>query len=189
MIAVTLEKPESSETSWQSRAKRGFRRMQWILCLIGFAFAASTARAEGAIEHPNVPLMHHPGHDASLMGADPVGSKLFPPELIMNHQQELGIDQQQRDAIAKEVEQAHSQIFPMQWKMSAAAEALSKELDAPKIDESKALGLANKVMSIEQEVKRQHLSLLIRIRNLLTDGQRAKLAELRAKASPPAPGH
>ena len=189
MIDVTPQKPKSSEAHWQSRAKRGFRRMQWMLCLIGLAFAARTARAQGAMEHPNVPMMHHPGHDPSLMGADPVGSKLFPPDLIMNHQQELGIDQQQRDAIAKEVEQAHSQIFPMQWKMSAAAEALAKELDAPKIDESKALGLANKVMSIEQEVKRMHLSLLIRIRNLLTDGQRAKLAEMRAKSSPTPSGH
>jgi len=188
VIDVTPQKPKSSEAHWQSRAKRGFRRMQWMLCLIGLAFAARTARAQGAMEHPNVPMMHHPGHDPSLMGADPVGSKLFPPDLIMNHQQELGIDQQQRDAIAKEVEQAHSQIFPMQWKMSAAAEALAKELDAPKIDESKALGLANKVMSIEQEVKRMHLSLLIRIRNLLTDGQRAKLAEMRAKSSPPPAG-
>jgi Spy/CpxP family protein refolding chaperone len=125
--------------------------------------------------------MRHPPHDASLLGADPVGSKLFPPDLIMNHQQELGIDAQQRDAITKEIEQAHSQLFPLQWKMSGAAEELSKALDAPKIDESKALGLANKVMGMEQEVKRAHLSLLIRIRNLLTDAQRAKLAELRAK--------
>jgi Spy/CpxP family protein refolding chaperone len=189
VIAVTLQKSKSLERRWRSRVKQGFRRMQWMLWVIGFAFAASSTRAEDAAEHPNAPLMRHPGHDPSMMGADPVGSKLFPPELIMNHQQELGIDQQQRDAIAKEVEQAHSQIFPMQWKMSAAAEALSKELDAPKIDESKALGLASKVMAIEQEVKRAHLSLLIRIRNLLTDGQRAKLAELRPKAPQAPPGH
>jgi Spy/CpxP family protein refolding chaperone len=124
--------------------------------------------------------------DPSMLGADPVSSKLFLPELIMHNQQELGIDSQQRDAITKEVEQAHSQIFPLQWKMSGFAEELAKALDAPKIDESKALGLAGKVMGLENEVKRAHLSLLIRLRNLLTEAQRAKLTELRAKA-PPAP--
>ncbi len=183
MIAVTSRIPETAETHWQGRSERGLRQMRWMLCLIGLALAAGQPRAESSMEGQKAPPMHHPGHDPSMLGADPIGSKLFPPDLIMNHQQELGIEPQQRDAIAKEVEQTHSQIFPLQWKMSAAAEVLAKELDSPKIDESKALLLANKVMSLEQEVKRAHLSLLIRIRNLLTDAQRAKLAELRPQGA------
>jgi len=36
----------------------------------------------------------------------------------------------------------------------------------------------NKVMGLEREVKRTQLSLLIRTKNLLTEAQQAKLAEL-----------
>lgn len=117
-------------------------------------------------------------------GADPIGSKLFPPELIMSHQQELGVDVAQRDAILKEIEKVQSQVLSMQWQMQAASEQLAKALEGPKVDEAKALAQADKVMGIERDVKRAHLGLLIRIRNLLTDPQRAKLADLRAKTSP-----
>ena len=129
---------------------------------------------------PHPPHPPHPA-DPSLLGADPIGAKLFPPELIMKHQQELGIDDRQRETILKEVERAHSQLFPAQWQMSAAAEQLGKLVDAPKIDEGQALAQADKVMSLERDIKKTHLSLLIRIRNVLTDSQRSKLAELRAK--------
>ena len=115
---------------------------------------------------------------------DPIGSKLFPPELIMGHQEELGIDEAQRTSILKEIEKAQSQVLQLQWQMHAATEQLAKALDAPKIDESKTLAQADKLMSMERDLKRTHLGMLIRIRNLLTDSQRAKLAELRAKSPP-----
>jgi len=56
-------------------------------------------------------------------------------------------------------------------------------LDAPRIDESRALAQADRVMSLEHDVKKSHPALLIRIRNLLTDEQRAELAKMR-KAEP-----
>ena len=122
------------------------------------------------------------GQQASA--TDPIGSKLFPPELIMAHQEELGIDDAQRTAILKEIEKAQSQVLQLQWQMHAATEQLAKLLDAPKIDESKALAQADKLMTMERDLKRTHLGMLIRIRNLLTDPQRVKLTELRTKAPP-----
>jgi len=116
--------------------------------------------------------------------SDPIGSKLFPPELIMSHQEELGIEDAQRTAILKEIEKAQSQVLQLQWQMHATTEQLAKALDAPKIDESKALAQADKLMTMERDLKRTHLGMLIRIRNMLTDSQRAKLAELRAKNPP-----
>ena len=110
---------------------------------------------------------------------DPIGSKLFPPELIMGHQTELEVDEKQRAAIVKEIEAAQSRILHAQWELQAAAEQLGKLLERSQVDEAKALAQAEKVMNLEREVKKVHLGLLIRIKNLLTDAQRAKLAELR----------
>jgi len=115
-------------------------------------------------------------------GDDPIAARLYPPELIMKHQRELGIDDKQRDAIVAEVQKTQAQLVPLQWQMQGASEAMAKLLDAPRIDEAKVLAQADKVMAIEREFKRAHLSLLIRLRNLLTESQRSRLAELRKEA-------
>jgi Spy/CpxP family protein refolding chaperone len=114
---------------------------------------------------------------------DPIRERLFPPELVMQHQAELGIDDRQRAALTKELAAFQSQIVDLQWKMSAAADDLARLLDAPRIDEARALAQADRVMSLEHDVKKSHLGLLIRIRNLLTDEQRAELVRMR-KAEP-----
>jgi Spy/CpxP family protein refolding chaperone len=112
-------------------------------------------------------------------GGDPIAGKLFPPELIMANQAELGLDDRQRDAILKELERAQSQFPRLQWQLQAAAQQLAKLLDAPQVDEAKALAQASEVMKLETEIKKAHLTLLIRIRNVLTEAQRAKLQTLR----------
>jgi Spy/CpxP family protein refolding chaperone len=111
--------------------------------------------------------------------ADPIGSKLFPPELIMAHQAELGLEDRQREGILKELERAQAQFPRLQWQLQAASQQLSRLLDAPKVDEAKALAQAAEVMKLETEIKRAHLTLLIRIRNTLSDTQRSKLQALR----------
>ena len=110
---------------------------------------------------------------------DPIGRNLYPPELIMAHQQELGIDDKQRAAILHEVEKTQSAMLPIQWQMQGATGELVRLLDEPKLDESKILAQADKVMELERQVKRNHLGLLVRLRNLLTDAQRTKLKALR----------
>lgn len=111
--------------------------------------------------------------------ADPIAGKLIPPDLIINHQSELRIDERQRDAILKEMERAQAQFPRLQWQLQAATEQLSQLLDAAQVDETKALAQAAEVMKLETEIKKTHLALLIRIRNLLTDAQRSKALEIR----------
>jgi len=115
--------------------------------------------------------------------SDPIGGKLFPPDLIMGHQSELRIDDRQRDALLKELERAQGQFPRLQWQLQAATEQLSRLLDAPQVDESKALAQASEVMKLETEIKKTHLGLLIRLRNLLTEPQRAQLQAIR-RANP-----
>ena len=110
---------------------------------------------------------------------DPIAARLFPPELIMKHQRELAVEDKQRDAIVAEVQKTQAQLVPLQWHMQGASEAMAKLLDAPKLDEAKVLAQADKIMTIEREFKRAHLGLLVRLRNLLSDTQRARLVQLR----------
>ena len=112
---------------------------------------------------------------------DAIGARLYPPELIMGHQKEIGLDDKQRQAIVTEVQKLQAQVVELQWKMQAAAEELVKLLDETRVDEAKAIAQADQVMNLERDIKRAHLGMLIRIRNVLTADQRAKLAALRGK--------
>jgi Spy/CpxP family protein refolding chaperone len=128
---------------------------------------ALPARAEGPAAPP------------PTAAADPIGSKLFPPELVMEHQAEIGLEDRQRETILKELERTQPQFPRLQWQLQAASQQLSRLLDAPQVDEAKALAQAGEVMKLETEIKRTHLGLLIRIRNTLTDAQRTKLQAIR----------
>jgi Spy/CpxP family protein refolding chaperone len=112
-------------------------------------------------------------------GPDPIAARLYPPELIMGHQQEIGLDAKQRDALVGEVQKVQAQVLPLQFQMQALSEQLVTQLDAARVDEGKALALVDKMMGLERDIKRAHFGLLIRIRNLLSDGQRSRLAALR----------
>ncbi len=152
-------------------------------CTCALVAAPVTAAAQPA----GPPAGQPPPGGPPPAGPDAIADKLIPPELIMNHQQELGIDDRQRAAIVKEVQALQSRAIELKWEMQAAIGDLAKILDAPRIDEARALAQSDKVMGIEREMKRAHLATLVRIRNLLSDAQRAKAESLRAAKPQPKP--
>ena len=46
------------------------------------------------------------------------------------------------------------------------------------VDEAKVLGQVDRILALEKEIKKTQISLLVRIKNLLTAAQQAKLTEL-----------
>jgi Spy/CpxP family protein refolding chaperone len=123
------------------------------------------------------PAPHPPGPPDQ----DPIANQLFPPELIMGHQDELQLQEKQRAAIRAEVVNLQTHVVDLQWQLSEAAERLAALLRGTPIDEAKALEQADKVMSLEREIKRLHLGTLIRIKNTLTPEQIARLRQLRPR--------
>ena len=51
---------------------------------------------------------------------DPVGQALFPPELVMQHQQALGITANQRAAITAAIQKTQNQMLEVQWDMQSS---------------------------------------------------------------------
>ena len=113
---------------------------------------------------------------------DPIGRYLVPPDLIMSHSQELNLIDKQRAAIKSEVQKAQAKFIDMQWDMKEETEKMVRLLQQTPADEARILEQADKVMSLEREIKKTQLSLLIRIRNVLTAEQIAKLDEIRRTA-------
>jgi Spy/CpxP family protein refolding chaperone len=111
---------------------------------------------------------------------DPIGQQLFPPELIMSQTQKLHLDDKQRATIKNEVQRAQSKFFDLQWELKEASDTMVQLLQQTPVDEARVLEQADKVMGYEREIKKIHLSMLIRIKNSLTAEQIAQLRQLRS---------
>ncbi|MEX1246421.1 MAG: periplasmic heavy metal sensor [Thermoanaerobaculia bacterium] len=112
---------------------------------------------------------------------DPIGRNLFPPELVMSHQQQIGLEEDQRETMKKEIGKAQSKFLDLQFQMQRESERLIQLLQARPVEEAKVLAQADAVMRLETETKKTHLSLLIRIKNALTAEQQEKLMDIRQR--------
>lgn len=116
----------------------------------------------------------HPGHD-------PMAEHVFPPELVMRHAAELALDERQRNAIKEAVQKAQSRFLDFQFDLQPEAERMVRLLQTRPVEEAAVLAQADKVMALEREVKKTHLALLVRIKNVLTPAQQEKLMALRKR--------
>lgn len=112
---------------------------------------------------------------------DPMEEYLFAPELLMLHQRAIGLDDEQRAAIKKEIREAETRFGPLEWDLRNEMEALGSLLGAERIDEERALALLERILELEKEMKKTHLSLVVRIKNHLSAEQQERLYDLRQR--------
>ncbi len=130
-----------------------------LLAAWGFALAA---RAEGP-------------------GDDPIARAVFPPDLVMKHGQEINLDERQRAAIKEQVQKAQAQATDAQFDLQGESQKLVHLLQGRPVDEAAVLAQVDRVLALERQVKRTQIQLVVRIKNLLTEAQQARLTELRNK--------
>jgi len=106
-----------------------------------------------------------PPHKKALEG------KLFPPHELIRHSSELGLTQDQRDKIKAAIKKAQDTSLDLQFKLQEEANALYTMLDGDKGDLTKALAQADKVIALEQEVKKTQLTLMITVKKHPTKKQ------------------
>ena len=104
---------------------------------------------------------------------------LFPPELVMQNQQKIGLRADQRTTITEAIQQLQAKVVDLQWKMQDETQKLADILSKNPISETETLAQVDRVLAIEREIKRAHIGMLIRIRNALTPEQHAMLRSLR----------
>jgi Spy/CpxP family protein refolding chaperone len=140
------------------------------ICLVpALALLAVATAGAGAQQPPQAP-------------DDPLARVLFPPELVMQHQQDIGLRAEQRAAITKAIQDFQGKVVDLQWRMQEQSQRLASLLEKPAVDQAAALTQVDEVLSVEREVKRAHITLLINIKNTLSAEQQAKLASARGAA-------
>jgi Spy/CpxP family protein refolding chaperone len=138
-----------------------------VFAALGFVVAIAVARATLA-ESPS------PGQP----GDDPVGRNLFPPERVLGHAQEIGLDDTQRAAIRADIQKTSPKFTDLQFDLQGEMEKLSRLVAEKRVDEAKTLAQLDRILALEKEIKRSQIGMLVRIKNTLTPQQQDKLVEL-----------
>ena len=114
---------------------------------------------------------------------DPIGQSFFAPELVIQHQEAIGLSAEQKEYFKTEIRQAQLKFTELQWKLQDEMERLVALVKQPHVDEQQVLAQLEKLLAAEREVKREQVTLLVRIKNKLTPEQQGKLLELRSKTA------
>jgi len=112
---------------------------------------------------------------------DPLRDHFFPPELVMQNQQAIGLSEDQKSFFKTELRQAQQRFTELQWKLDDEMERFVALVKQPQVDEPQALAQLDKVLAAEREIKRTQISLLIRLKDHLRPDQQARLQEIRRK--------
>jgi Spy/CpxP family protein refolding chaperone len=112
---------------------------------------------------------------------DPVGSRLFPPDFIVANAQAISLSEAQKQKLQAAVEQVQSRFGELSPRVGKEAEALGQLIDQAGADRSAVLAQFEKLQEIERELKRAQLELLLDLRGMLNEGQRATLTKLKER--------
>jgi len=116
--------------------------------------------------------------DATPPPDDPFAAYLFPPDRVMSHSLELGLDDAQKAAIKGEVQKVQNRFTDLQFELQGESEKMVRLLQEKPVDEAKVLAEVDRILALEKDIKKTQISLLVRIKNILTPAQQAKLSEI-----------
>jgi Spy/CpxP family protein refolding chaperone len=116
---------------------------------------------------------------------DPLAQLIFPPELVMQHQREIGLTDEQKAYLRSEIQRVTLRFTELQWQLQDAMEGLTSVMKESSVNEQQALSQLDKILDTEREIKHLHIGLAIRIKNKLTPEQQSKLQGMKRMGSHP----
>ena len=111
--------------------------------------------------------------------ADVFKGKLFPPNIILEHQDALNLSREQFTAIRAAVVEVQGNVAEHEWDLREAYQRAMADLDESPVDEDKVLESIDAALRAENEVKKLQVAMLVKLRNLLTDEQMAYLRSVK----------
>lgn len=121
-----------------------------------------------------------PGQAQGQPPAPPqLDADLFPPDLVMRFQKEIGLTDKQSMAIVDAVRNMQSEMIEVQWNLSPELEGLRAMLSQPRIDEGEVRERLTRITSMENRAKELQVLLMVRVKNALTPEQQEQLRGLR----------
>ena len=113
---------------------------------------------------------------------DPIGQNLFPPDLVFSRADAIGLTDAQKLSIQPMMLKAQAHFLELQPQLQRAVQGMVSLVGQSRVNEAQVLSQLEKVLSVEREIKRTQMGLMIRIKNVLTVEQQARLRQLRPES-------
>ncbi len=118
--------------------------------------------------------------------SDPMLESFYAPEVVMRRREDIGLKDDQQAALKAEMDKTMPQFQQLQERLQGEMEKLTPLIKADHVDEQAVLAQSDKVTGLENEIKRLRLVMLIKVKNILTADQQAKLREPAKQEAPKA---
>ncbi len=165
-----------------------------VLAALGPAtlWAVAAEPADGRNDPP--PRGDRPGGERrgdrdrdSLSGRNvPFDQDFFAPDVVLRNQVALELTAAQLDALKKLINGTHAELLDIQADLERETELFKQAIAPSKVSENDAIARADRMLALEVRMKRAQLTLLVRVKNLLTDKQQATLRSQRPPRREPA---
>jgi len=110
---------------------------------------------------------------------DPIGQAFFSPDLVMQNQQAINLTEGQQNTISKEMQNAQSEFMTLQWNLQKEMEKFKLLVEKENLAETQVLEQMERMLAIENKIKKRQITLMVRIKNLLNPEQQDKLRKLK----------
>jgi len=87
-------------------------------------------------------------------GEDPFGRSFFAPELVMQHQEAIGLSDEQKIFFKTEIRQMQLRFTEWQWKLQDEMEKMVAIVKQPRVEEQQALAQLEKSVGVRLELKK-----------------------------------
>ena len=145
-----------------------------VILVIGIILTVALATAQQS-PHPPQPTPDQ----------DPLAQFIFPPELVMGHQREIGLTDEQKTYLRGEIQRVTVRFTELQWQLQDAMEGLVSLMKEGNVNEQQAQLQLDKILDTEREIKHLHIGLAIRIKNKLTPEQQSRLQGMKRREPHP----
>src|SRR5260370_37598611 len=95
---------------------------------------------------------------------DTIGQSFFAPELVIQHQEAIGLSAGQKDYFKTEIRQAQLKFTELQWKLQDEMEKLVTLVRQPHVDEQLAIAQLERVLAAERAITTEQVTLLVRVK-------------------------
>lgn len=112
-----------------------------------------------------------------------------PAEQVQRHAEELGLDAETRTALAAIVAESDAEEQALRGELRASYQRMRALLSTPELDRAAIEAQAAVLDGLHARSHRQRLDAVLRINELLTPEQRARLVEIRERDRPWKRGH
>lgn len=111
----------------------------------------------------------------TLLAQDIFQQKLYAPDLVLKYREEAGLSAGQVEKIKSIYNSQLAAYNSKKWDLDAMMVKLEQLISASSVDTKAANAQLEKSLALEAEIKKMKLDMLLKVKNLLTPAQQAKL--------------